>query len=170
MFFGLKWRATRRSRGSDMRTALKVLTAIGASGVLLTAASPSASPDASANRFTVTVRVADHHSQDVGPRGTSIGDTATHVARLFQQGEQVGREVAHCQYFRTPNGRTKGFQCVVTWTLKGRGQLTMQEVSTQRHPTVRAVTGGTGDFRGAAGTVRALTETRAIRFQARLSD
>jgi hypothetical protein len=153
-----------------MRTALKVLTAIGASGVLLTAASPSASPDASADRFTVTVRVADHYSKNVGPRGVSIGDTGTHVARLFQQGEQVGREVSHCLSFRTPNGRYQGLQCVVTWTLKGRGKLTMQEESTERHPAVRVVTGGTGDFRGAAGTVRALTETRAIRFQARLSD
>jgi hypothetical protein len=153
-----------------MRTALKVLTAIGASGVLLTAASPSASPDASVNRFTVTVRVADHYSKNVGPPGVSIGDTGTHVARLFQQGEQVGREVSHCLSFRTPNGRYQGLQCVVTWTLKGRGKLAMQEESTERHPAVRVVTGGTGDFRGAAGTVRALTETRAIRFQARLSD
>jgi hypothetical protein len=72
MFFGLIWRATRRSRGSDMRTALKVLTAIGASGVLLTAASPSASPDASVNRFTVTVRVADHYSKNVGPLASAL--------------------------------------------------------------------------------------------------
>jgi hypothetical protein len=152
-----------------MRTASKVVTAVGASGVLLALASPSASPDVTEDRFTVKVQVVDYHVQDVGRNGPSMGDTSTHVARVYHQGEQVGREVSHCQVFRAPNKSRFGHQCVLTWTLRGKGQITMQGVSSGAHPETRAITGGTGEYREAAGTVKAIPG-RAVRFQVRLTD
>jgi hypothetical protein len=76
-----------------MKTAWKVLTAAAASGALLTAAAPSATPDTGRNLFTVRVSLADYHVHDARPDGPSMGDTSTHVAWLIHQGERVGREV-----------------------------------------------------------------------------
>lgn len=152
-----------------MRTAWKVSTAAAASGALLTAAAPSATPDTGGNRFVVRVSLADYHVHDARPDGPSWGDTSTHVARLFHQGERVGQEVSRCAVFRTPNKKRLGQQCVLTWTLRGRGQLTMQGVDTSRRPgETRAITGGTGEFRSASGVVKSVPGGD-VRYQVRLT-
>ena len=100
---------------------------------------------------------------DVRPRGISLGDNFVATENLFRGGKKVGEDHGTCEITRLEpkrgKAKTGGLQCLVTLVLP-EGQITLQGARTavlasQEPPRfVLAVTGGTGAFRNARGTVR----------------
>src|SRR3954447_23569372 len=100
---------------------------------------------------------------DVRPRGLGLGDSFTASEDLFRDGRNAGHDDATCTITRLePKGgdpETGALQCFVTLFLP-EGQITAQGVRTARLASraapkfVLAVTGGTGAYRAARGTVR----------------
>jgi hypothetical protein len=88
-----------------------------------------------------------------------INDQLTSTHRTSGGYPIVGYDAGVCTLTRIPekNARQTLADCTVTAVVKG-GSLTVQGVvrfkSQQPEPAVLAVTGGTGRFAGAAGTVR----------------
>jgi allene oxide cyclase-like protein len=106
---------------------------------------------------------------DIGDPGISLGDELVFSERLFRHGREVGMSGAVCTV--VSGGPTYDIvtnHCVGTLSLRN-GQITLQgliEVQGEDDPgpfTV-AITGGTGDYRGAGGeaVVRQVTPTKAI--------
>jgi hypothetical protein len=99
---------------------------------------------------------------DVGPPDLTLGDHFVVTEDLFRQGEKVGEDHAVCTLTRLePRSGTAergAVQCVATFVLP-EGQITVQGVRTfaldaQAPPNfVLAVTGGTGAYKAARGTV-----------------
>jgi hypothetical protein len=100
----------------------------------------------------------DHHHVDVPPHGLSLGDRDVGAVSLRRNGELFGRAMAVC----TINDASfKGQQCALTLVLR-KGQITVQGGGLDRNlphapppsnADVFAVTGGTGIYAGANGTL-----------------
>ncbi len=119
--------------------------------------------------FAVTVQQAD---LDLPPEGESLGDRFVFSDDLYREkgGEQVGTNVGECTFLRRDtDARSVSIQCLATFSLDGKGQITVQglitfvETQTTPEPLTVAVTGGTGDFAGVGGelTVEEVSETEA---------
>jgi hypothetical protein len=100
----------------------------------------------------------DHHFVDVPPHGLSLGDRDVGAVSLRRNGELFGRAMVVCTI---NDGSFKGQQCAFTLVLR-RGQLTVQGGGLDRdlphapppsNGDVFAVTGGTGIYAGANGTL-----------------
>lgn len=99
---------------------------------------------------------------DLGPPDLSLGDHFVVTEDLFRKGEKVGQDHATCTITRleprTGTPETGAVQCLATLVLP-EGQITVQGVRTfaldaQEPPNfVLAVTGGTGAYKAARGTV-----------------
>ncbi len=140
-------------------------------GFLFTAVGPAAAHDLDTNRFQVRARPVSGHYEDVGRRGPSVGDSFTFSDNLFHKGERVGRDDGSCDVTRFRRDRF-AFQCLVTVTMTGRGQITTQGTFRfafdERRPvrnSTLAVNGGTGQYQGASGTARFLPDEPRIRFR-----
>jgi len=106
----------------------------------------------------VQISPRDHHHVDVPPHGLSLGDRDVGAVSLRRNGELFGRAMANC----TINDASfKGLQCAVTLVLR-KGQITVQGGGLDRNlphapppsnADVFAVTGGTGIYAGANGTL-----------------
>jgi hypothetical protein len=112
-----------------------------------------------------TIRVASVTAQerflDLGPEGFTLGDELVFSANLWRQGERVGRLGVECTVTST---RTEDLQCLATARF-GNGQITVQGLLRGAPESfVLAVTGGTGAYFGAAGSVHVLqvSENREI--------
>jgi hypothetical protein len=100
----------------------------------------------------------DHHHVDVPPHGLSLGDRDVGAVSLRRNGELFGRAMAVC----TINDASfRGQQCAFTLVLR-KGQITVQGGGLDRNlphapppsdADVFAVTGGTGIYAGANGTL-----------------
>lgn len=110
-------------------------------------------------RTTLRFRTLDVHvfggTQRLGPR-----DDVAVSATLRRAGRRVGRMRQSC----VVTDRNETLLCAVSLVVDGRGQIVAQGLwegvtSFQR----TAVTGGTGDFRGAAGGVAWDLDDRALR-------
>lgn len=90
---------------------------------------------------------------DLGPAGLSLGDMDVYSGNAIQDGRQVGQGGGSCQTLHVDGDRVL-MQCVITMELE-RGSVTMQSTWTRgASPLDMAITGGTGEYRNARGTVR----------------
>lgn len=100
------------------------------------------------------VRNDQYEALDLGPAGPSLGDMDVYSGTALKDGRSVGRGGGSCQVISLTGGETTT-QCVITMEVEG-GSLTMQSLWTKGDtaPLDMAITGGTGDYGNARGTVR----------------
>lgn len=161
-------RAGRAGREEDtMRRATGAIavTVMAASAMAL--ASPPAFADLEADTFTLKVKTTAEHYEDVGRRGESIGDTLVFGEKLFHEGERVGTSAVICHVTKARAGTIR-LLCWATLSLRGHGDLTIhgKVVFREEGPAqqVLAVTGGTGTYLGASGTMTLDESRRAARY------
>lgn len=85
---------------------------------------------------------------DTGAAGDSVGDILTFNNEVLENGQSVGRDNGWC--VRTVVGKT--WECTWTTTLSD-GQITVQGPFNDLGDSVFVVTGGTGNFAGAFGSM-----------------
>jgi hypothetical protein len=94
-----------------------------------------------------------YEAPDLPPAGTSVGDLYVYSGWLVKDGRRVGQGGGSCQVVQI-DGAKITTQCVLTGRLE-QGSLTMQALwVTGESPLDMAITGGTGAYRDAQGTVR----------------
>jgi hypothetical protein len=139
-----------------------VLAAIGA---LALAPAPAA---AKSHDRTITIKARSQLDQvqpvDNAPAGDSAGDVLVFTERLFDlHGKRIGSDAASCVRLFDATSL-----CTGTYTLPG-GRVMVQLL--QPGPTgtyEQAITGGTGRFAGARGTVRVAQQPTGDRFTFRI--
>jgi Allene oxide cyclase barrel like domain len=151
-----------------MRTRLGIVAAVAAALALYAAGPAAADGDSEVIKlFAVTVQSAE---LDLGDEGPSVGDRYVFADDVYDRkgGDQVGTNGGECTIVRVDaEAATATANCLVTFSLDDRGQLTIQglvDFSVDADPTFTLpVTGGSGDFAGAAGEVEVeeLSETEA---------
>lgn len=98
----------------------------------------------------VVERAATDTSVDLGATGDSVGDVIAFGNELFdhRNRRKVGTDQGYC--VRTVVGRS--YEC--TWTNRlAKGQITVQGPFLDSGDSVLAITGGTGAYRNARGTM-----------------
>jgi hypothetical protein len=143
------------TRSGTIATAVTV-GAIAALAVVLPAHGQDPT-DARTLTFTSTERQGEEHAIDARPKGPSVGDRWLLASTLRQSGKAAGRLEGDCV------GVDKAFgvlQCTIVVILRD-GRLTLQGASvSKRIPRVGgigeqyAITGGTGAYEGATGSMR----------------
>ncbi|MFJ9827217.1 hypothetical protein ACIRSU_23070 [Streptomyces sp. NPDC101160] len=95
-----------------------------------------------------------YEALDLGPAGPGLGDMDVYSGTATVDGRSVGRGGGSCQVVSIRGGKTTT-QCVITMEVEG-GSLTMQSLWTKGDtaPLDMAITGGTGAYGTARGTVR----------------
>ncbi|MGY1943092.1 allene oxide cyclase barrel-like domain-containing protein [Nocardia asiatica] len=92
-------------------------------------------------------------SLDLGQPGVSVGDMDVYSGNAIQDGRTVGRGGGSCQTLHI-EGENITTQCSITMELT-QGSVTMQSQWVRgASPLDMAITGGTGVYREARGTVR----------------
>jgi hypothetical protein len=90
---------------------------------------------------------------DLDPAGPSLGDMYVYSGSLTKDGREVGYGGGSCQFTHI-DGEKITTQCVITMELE-RGSLTVQALWVYgTSPLDMAITGGTGAYRNARGSVR----------------
>ncbi len=90
---------------------------------------------------------------DLNRAGVSVGDMDVYSGNATKDGRKVGRGGGSCQVTHV-DGENITMQCLITMELE-HGSVTMQSLWTRgASPLDMAVTGGTGVYRNARGTVR----------------
>lgn len=123
-----------------------------------TAAASSPQVPAAFGRVMVFKAVTTEHADiDNGAEGPSVGDRFVFGDTLYAWGtkKKVGTDGGDCALVHVKDkGKEITAQCVATLSLKG-GQITVQGLAdvTSGKPSTVAVTGGTGLYRGATGTL-----------------
>ena len=137
-----------------MRRLLLVATVVAVFVLLVSAVA------ASANGNTTTLRLIsrdeagsfiDNPPAATGEGDVSQGDMFVFTSRLFRGGRRVGRGHVACT-ITLARGERSLSQCVGTFTLR-RGQITAQGVVGQADRFTGAITGGTGRYDAARGTL-----------------
>ena len=132
--------------------ALGVLVAVVGVGVANLMLTP-ASSQVTANRFTVTFpKASPDDIIDVGKKGFSPGDMLIFRGNLTRSGKRVGYIWTKASVLR-PKGSLSLAEA--TFRIFGKGQLTAQGriYFSRKNQGKLAITGGTGDYRRASGTV-----------------
>jgi hypothetical protein len=148
----------RERRNNNTRASLTKLFAISLVTALVGVfAVNSAHADAPERRqvevLELTVQNDQYAYTDLDPKGSSLGDTYVYSGTAIKEGRSVGRGGGSCQVIHI-NGEELTTQCLITMELN-RGSLTMQSLWVSRTSSLdMAITGGTGDFSNARGTVR----------------
>jgi hypothetical protein len=146
-------------REDAMKTLLATL-AVG-TAVAAAVALPATGQEAPAARtLTLTSVQAQgaEHAIDTPPRGDSVGDRFVFASTLRNGAKLAGRMEGDCL---AVDVKFEGMQCTLTAVLAD-GSITLQGASLTKHipgatapsTDVYAVTGGTGAYVGAAGTMR----------------
>jgi allene oxide cyclase len=88
---------------------------------------------------------------DIGPKGDSVGDLLTFANPVFDAGDklQVGTDQGYC--IRVVVG--KSWECFWTLMLKD-GQITVEGPFFDSGDSVMVVTGGSGKYAGAKGSMK----------------
>lgn len=95
----------------------------------------------------------EYESVDLGEAGPSLGDMSVYCATAVENGRDVGRGAGTSQVVHVGGGKVTS-QAVITLELK-RGSLTMQSLRPEEASSLdMAITGGTGAFKDARGSVR----------------
>ncbi len=125
-----------------------------AAGVLVAGGGTIASLTSSASAAT-TVKVIEHTVTDkvidIGKTGDSPGDQLTFHNRVYDQTDAtvVGKDQGWCVRISPKNG---SWECVYTTFLEG-GQITVETPFYDTADSVGVVTGGTGTYVGASGSL-----------------
>ncbi len=133
---------------------------------------PSAVADLGAPEFTLKAVTIAEHYDDVGRKGESIGDTLVFSEKLFHAGDRVGRAAVTCSVIDAGKSSIR-LLCSATLTLRGHGDLNVHGKVVFREGSKRlpvlAVTGGTGDYTGATGTMTLRESNRTSRYDIALT-
>jgi len=148
----------------------RVLVAVPACALAVLVAAVAASarqPDRAQAQGTSSVTVIEHAASDTttdtGKSGDSAGDVLTFANSVFDASDarKVGTDQGYC--IRIVPGRS--YECTWTTALKG-GQLVVAGPFFDKRDSTLAITGGTGRYRDARGTMdlHALANGTKFRF------
>ncbi|MER7583868.1 hypothetical protein [Kitasatospora sp. NPDC097691] len=128
--------------------------AIAATGTAVGTADADTPRRAHVEVLELEVHNGQYEAVDLGPAGPSLGDLDVYSGTTVKDGRTVGRGGGSCQVVQTDAAGTTA-QCLLTMEVDG-GSLTLQSLWTKGStaPLDMAVTGGTGAYAGARGTVR----------------
>jgi allene oxide cyclase len=141
--FGMTTFSTKMAAGAAMmRTAARLC--------VLTAALLAA-PALAAEQIKVVERPIGETTIDLAAKGDSVGDMLVFANNVFDAANkvQVGSDQGYC--IRTVIG--KSWECFWTLTLK-TGQITIEGPFSDTGDSIFAVTGGTGKYAGAKGSMK----------------
>ena len=107
-------------------------------------------PVLAAEQIKVVERPIGETTVDLGPKGDSIGDLLVFANGVFDSANkaQIGSDQGYC--VRIIVG--KSWECIWTLTLKG-GQITVEGPFMDEGDSLFAITGGTGRYAGAKGSM-----------------
>jgi hypothetical protein len=147
---------TRRRRARTALRAIGLALVIGL-GVTTLPVSGQESGGKVRERFSLFQHDTNRQSIDLGEPGPSVGDQLVIGGDVYNHegGTQVGRSAAHCIFSSEAQ-----ILCSAAFTVEG-GQITFQGIVDiftffTNHPVDFAITGGTGPYRNARGTVTVL--------------
>jgi hypothetical protein len=129
---------------------LIVLAAAAVLVIALAAGGTGAASSGGGKRIAVFERATTDTLVDLPPAGDSVGDTLTFANEVFdaRTGKKVGSDQGQC--VRTVVG--EAFECSWT-TFLPKGQITVQGPFYDAADSTVAITGGTGAYRNARGTM-----------------
>jgi allene oxide cyclase len=121
------------------------------SRIAVLAATLLALPALAAEQIKVVERPVGETTVDLGAKGDSIGDLLVFANGVFDSANktQIGSDQGYC--VRTIVG--KSWECNWTLTLKG-GQITVEGPFMDEGDSLFVVTGGTGKYAGAKGSMK----------------
>jgi allene oxide cyclase len=121
------------------------------SRVLGLAAALAVLPAMAGEQIVVVERPVGETTVDLGAKGDSIGDLLVFANKVYDAGNktQVGSDQGYC--VRTVVG--KSWECFWTLTLKA-GQITVEGPFLDEGDSLMSVTGGTGKYAGAKGSMK----------------
>ena len=130
-----------------MQRVLAVLATVVLAGLLAVPASASARK----SRIRVVEHAVSDTTTDTGAAGDSVGDILTFANPVFNHAntKQVGSDQGFC--IRLVVGQS--YECTWTNFLKG-GQIVVQGPFYDAKDSTLAITGGTGRYRAARGTMK----------------
>lgn len=136
---------------------------------MATAGISPAAADLDADQFRLRAATMTERFEDVGRKGESLGDSFISTEKLFHGGERVGTSAVTCQVTRfSQRMNSIRLLCHATLSLRGKGDLIIHgKVVFRRGSNARpvlAVTGGTGDYAGASGTMTLDEERRSSHY------
>jgi allene oxide cyclase len=119
--------------------------------VLAAAAALASLPALAAEQIVVVERPAGETTVDLGAKGDSVGDLLVFSNKVYDPANktQLGTDNGYC--VRTVVG--KSWECFWTLTLKA-GQITVEGPFMDSGDSLLAVTGGTGKYAGARGSMK----------------
>jgi allene oxide cyclase len=108
-------------------------------------------PALAAEQIKVVERPVGETSVDLGTKGDTVGDMLVFANGVFDPANktQIGTDQGYC--VRTIVGKT--WECIWTLTLKA-GQITVEGPFFDEGDSLLAVTGGTGQYVGAKGSMK----------------
>ena len=121
------------------------------SRITVLAAALLALPALAAEQIKVVERPVGETTVDLGAKGDSVGDLLVFANKVYDAANktQLGTDNGYC--VRTVVG--KSWECFWTLTLKG-GQITVEGPFMDSGDSLLAVTGGTGKYAGARGSMK----------------
>jgi hypothetical protein len=119
--------------------------------IAVAAAALLALPALAAEQIKVVERPVGETTVDLGAKGDSIGDMLVFANGIFDAANktQIGTDQGYC--VRTVVG--KSWECFWTLILKG-GQITVEGPFMDEGDSLFTVTGGTGKYAGAKGSMK----------------
>ena len=119
--------------------------------VLAAATALASMPALAAEQIVVVERPVGETTVDLGAKGDSVGDLLVFANKVYDAANktQLGTDNGYC--VRTVVG--KSWECFWTLTLKG-GQITVEGPFMDSGDSLLAVTGGTGKYAGARGSMK----------------
>jgi allene oxide cyclase len=119
--------------------------------VLAAAAALASMPALAAEQIVVVERPVGETTVDLGAKGDSVGDLLVFANKVYDSANktQLGTDNGYC--VRTVVG--KSWECFWTLTVKG-GQITVEGPFMDSGDSLLAVTGGTGKYAGARGSMK----------------
>jgi hypothetical protein len=108
-------------------------------------------PAMAGEQVVVVERPVGETTVDLGAKGDSVGDLLVFANKVYDAGNktQVGSDQGYC--VRTVVG--KSWECFWTLTLKA-GQITVEGPFLDAGDSLMSVTGGTGKYAGARGSMK----------------
>jgi hypothetical protein len=108
-------------------------------------------PAMAGEQIVVVERPVGETTVDLGAKGDSVGDLLVFANKVYDAGNktQVGSDQGYC--VRTVVG--KSWECFWTLTLKA-GQITVEGPFLDEGDSLMSVTGGTGKYTGAKGSMK----------------
>jgi allene oxide cyclase len=119
--------------------------------VLAAVAALASLPALAAEQIVVVERPVGETTVDLGAKGDSVGDLLVFANKIYDTANktQVGTDNGYC--VRTVVGVS--WECFWTLTLKA-GQITVEGPFMDQGDSLLAVTGGTGKYAGARGSMK----------------